>query len=471
MTKKRTIIYTLVGVLLVAVCAGGLFLWTNKKQTTQDLSKSNLPKDYIELDKNYNKAQRIIKYVKPYEAFMITNAMVSRFHNGEGGIEISNIYENIDIDNIKTLKPLVKDAEGYVENHYEKFRGISDNDVKHMALFNILVQFHFGRAIDSILKEEKIDLNTLENHSKVNADEQDKYQEFMDSIGEKFLINAISKKVHNSTDYDTITKAMGYNRKKVLSEIEKYSEDGGRNTYLEKLGQTKIIYLSCTPKISYYYNEIQDRIEAKVTWVAPKSSDGYLYGRTGYYDFYKLGLESYTFDFKGNLLVGDNKLNLEQSVSKPLNLPKFTPENLEIDKIPTKEYVTQLSNKLFNITYEEEDTVFANSYPIGEDVTKQLPHYTESSSESDDDSDDDYYSDNKELDGNSVVPFKDADSSSATIITSDDVLPEYNSFTNDFSRYLVTVNGDYYSLTFKNKVLTNIANLAYDKNYINSTDN
>ena len=80
MTKKRKITYTLLGVILIAICVGGLFFWNNKKQATQDLSKSNLPKNYIELDKNYNKAERIIKYAKPYEPLLVAGMLRKEYY-------------------------------------------------------------------------------------------------------------------------------------------------------------------------------------------------------------------------------------------------------------------------------------------------------------------------------------------------------------------------------------------------------
>lgn len=434
MTKKRKITYTLLGVILIAICAGGLFFWNNKKQATQDLSKSNLPKNYIELDKNYNKAQRIIKYAKPYEPLLIAGMIRS---------ECFKMKDKNDTAFYKgDYKTFERDITTYVKKHYKEveIKGLSDTD-KQSFLINYL-----EGSLAGVLGANK----RYEQDSQWN----DQFKDMTNSVYsdlQRFALGfaggKLKEKIGNNTDYDTIVKAMGYDRKRIIAEVERTikedeNADFSNNSYLKDFTGAEIGYLLSTPKFHYYYNEINDTVTL-VPYYETSQFSALAEGTKGFAPI------SVTLDSKGNANVGqEGTLKITDFVSAPLNLPKFTPNNLDLDKLPTKEYIVHLSNQLFNIKYEQDDTVFANSYPIGENVKEQLPHYATNSS--------DYDSDNKVLDKNSVVPFQQDDSDSSTIITSDDVLPEYDSFINDTCKYLIVADNNEYMLTFKNKVLINI---------------
>lgn len=441
MTKKRKITYTLLGVILIAICAGGLFFWNNKKQATQDLSKSNLPKNYIELDKNYNKAERIIKYVKPYESLFTAVSLIPSDNK-------SGIYRG---DN----KSFENDVENYVKSHYQalKIEGLNDKS-KQRFLIAWITRYLGPYILQGSVGNEYS--SYLDKTSELTDQEQKSLGEFVTCFVLDVLNNKLKDEIGNSTDYDSIAKALGYDREKTISEYKEYISNiqtSNTNSYLDKkFGSSMVLEtLLCTPEFHYYYDEINDKVIMKSYFTPPKSGEIYDFIKdsdTSAFDY--VPSMTFEFDSQGNLLLGGMilKTNITNSSSSPLNLPKFTPNNLDLDKLPTKEYIVHLSNQLFNITYEQEDTVFANSYPIGEDVKEQLPHYATNSSDDD--------SDNKVLDKNSVVPFRDENSDSSTIVASDDILPEYDSFTKETAKYLVKVDDEEYTLTFKNKVLTNI---------------
>ncbi|CAM3170658.1 hypothetical protein GHI93_03640 [Lactococcus hircilactis] len=455
MIKKRKIIYTLLGVLLIAICAGGLFFWINKKQATQDLSKSNLPKNYIELDKNYNKAQRIIKYVKPYEPLLTAAALIPSDNK-------SGIYKG---DN----KSFEKDVKEYVKSHYQevKIKGLDDKKKQDFLSYWMLFYLgEYGFSADSNDYMGQYSRKGADIESGLTAKELKSLSEFVTRFVLEVLNDKLKDEIGNSTDYDSIAQVMGYDREKTISEYAKYSKkDNYKSTYLDKkFGSSMVLEtLLCTPEFHYYYDETNDSVIMKAYFTLPKSGEVHDYikdSKTSLFDY--VPSMTFYFDSQGNVSLdkkGGMKIKVINSSSSPLNLPKFTPNNLDLDKLPTKEYVTQLSNQLFNIKYEQEDTVFANSYPIGGDVAKQLPHYESS------DSDDEESSEDKELDKNSVVSFKDENSGSSTIVTSDNVLPEYDSFTKDTAKYLVMADNVSYTLTFKNKVLTNIEKIPSDVFY------
>ncbi len=438
MTKKRKITYTLLGVILIAICVGGLFFWNNKKQATQDLSKSNLPKNYIELDKNYNKAERIIKYAKPYEPLLVAGMLRKEYY----------YYDENDPAFYKgDYKNFERDITTYVKKHYKEveIQKLSNVD-KQTFLIATMEQCLSGWL--GVHKEYSLD----EKWNKLVNSEYSEIQRL--ALG--FAWGKLKEKIGNHTDYDTISKAVGYDRKKVIAEVERTikeddSADLSNNSYLKTL-EAPINLLVCTPKIHYSYNEISDTVTVSLDYEIPKSgviSNNIKYSQHPILKKQDLLGLSWTIDSKGNLTTDQgDEVKIMNSISKPLSVPKFTPNNLDLDKLPTKEYIVHLSNQLFNIQYEQDDTVFANSYPIGENVKEQLPHYATNSS--------DYDSDNKVLDKNSVVPFQQDDSDSSTIITSDDVLPEYDSFNNDTCKYLIVADNNEYMLTFKNKVLINI---------------
>lgn len=444
MTKKRKITYTLLGVILIAICAGGLFFWNNKKQATQDLSKSNLPKNYIELDKNYNKAERIIKYAKPYEPLLIAGMIRSQCFQMNDKNDTA-FYKG-------DYKTFERDITTYVKKHYKEveIKGLSDTDKQSFLISDLEESLAGVLGANKIYYEDSKWDDKLENMT--NSVQSDGLRFALGFAGGK-----LKEKIGNNTDYETIVKAMGYDRKRVIAEVERTikedeSADFSNNSYLKAFTGTEIWCLISTPKFHYYYNEINDTVTLVLSFVPSQSSGvaGELNNATNHQSYTSSGPTiSVTLDSKGNASVGqEGTQKITDFVSAPLNLPKFTPNNLDLDKLPTKEYIVHLSNQLFNIKYEQDDTVFANSYPIGEDVKEQLPHYATNSS--------DYDSDNKVLDKNSVVPFQQDDSDSSTIITSDDVLPEYDSFINDTCKYLIIADNNEYMLTFKNKVLINI---------------